>query len=505
MTRLAAFALFLASAALARGATAPAWGAAKITLGAEGESLFKVAAPDEIPAQDEGPDAVDVLRAIAAGALSAGTNAPPPSVATNAPPAVATTNAVLAMANGGPLGDADATDAENHFGDTAATTPSSNAGFSDGIDRDAPNFVTASLLIMSPGDELYSCAGHAAIRLECPTFGLDYCFSYESESVKEKVLTFFMGKLKMGMFAVPTADWVRHYREMGRGIMQYRLNLPPDVKQRLWKNLDGEVAKGPDQPYDCFRHGCAQSVLTTLLKALGDGKLEIVPWPDKYSRTRREFVDANVRGFPWNRFFLYTIIGTEADWEVGNLRKVVIPGDLLEFLRTSRIGGVPVIDAPGVELLSPRPMGPAPAVTPLTVSWLFAAVAVANAFLKWRGIVALFMAVQTLAGLFFAYLVFVSDLPATGWNWLVVPFNPLPALFWRWRRHWALGFAAVLVAWEAFMLASPHRLTDSAYLVLVAAYVVFFSATGWPRLRRMRETNHGLLTLDNNLTQGEKP
>ena len=55
-------------------------------------------------------------------------------------------------------------------------------GFNDGIDRTAPNFVTASLLVMSPGDELYSCAGHSVLRLECPTLNLDNCFTYESES-----------------------------------------------------------------------------------------------------------------------------------------------------------------------------------------------------------------------------------------------------------------------------------------------------------------------------------
>ena len=80
----------------------------------------------------------------------------------------------------------------------------SNEGFHDGIDRDAPDFVIASLLIMVPGDELYSCAGHAVLRMECPSFNLDFCFSYESESVREKILTYFRGKLKMGMFAVPT-------------------------------------------------------------------------------------------------------------------------------------------------------------------------------------------------------------------------------------------------------------------------------------------------------------
>ena len=39
-------------------------------------------------------------------------------------------------------------------------------GFNDGIDRTAPNFVTASLLVMSLGDELYSCEENIAGRKE---------------------------------------------------------------------------------------------------------------------------------------------------------------------------------------------------------------------------------------------------------------------------------------------------------------------------------------------------
>ena len=40
------------------------------------------------------------------------------------------------------------------------------ATFNDGIDRTDPNFVTASLLVMSPGDELYSCEEYIAGRKE---------------------------------------------------------------------------------------------------------------------------------------------------------------------------------------------------------------------------------------------------------------------------------------------------------------------------------------------------
>ena len=115
-------------------------------------------------------------------------------------------------------------------------------GINDGVDRTDPNFVTASLVTASPGEELFSCVGHAFIRLECPTFKLDYCFSDESENVRDRVFAFLAGRLKMGMFSVPTEKLLDDYRKDRRGVRQYRLNLAPDVKQRLWKLLDGKVA-----------------------------------------------------------------------------------------------------------------------------------------------------------------------------------------------------------------------------------------------------------------------
>ena len=367
----------------------------------------------------------------------------------------------------------------------AALTPqtaAANDGFNDGIDRSDPNFVTASLLIMSPGDELYSCAGHACIRLECPTFNLDYCFSYESESVKEKVLTFFMGKLKMGMFAVPTADWLKRYEELGRGVTQYPLNLPPDAKQRLWKLLDDKVAEGPNLPYDHLKRGCAQSVLTILQEALKPYRLSVTSWPPQYKQTRREFAMNSIQHtHPWNLFFLQAICGAELDREVPNAQKVLLPDDLLALLREAKVTGRAVIDGEEDELLTAKPVKAPSVFTPIIASALFFAVAASNIFLKSTWIDVGFLVFQALLGAFFSYLVFLSNLPATSWHWLVMPFNLLPALFWKWRRKWALWFAAALVLWECGMIFYQHRLTDPAYLVLVAAFVLMYVRIGCPR------------------------
>ncbi len=379
----------------------------------------------------------------------------------------------------------------------AAATPqpnlSVNAGFTDGIDRADPDFVKASLLIMSPGDELYSCAGHACIRLECPKFNLDYCFSYESEGVADKVWTFLRGKLKMGMFAVPTEDYLKIGRDEGRGVKQYTLNLPPDAKQRLWRILDERVAQGPFLPYDYMERGCAQAALNVIMEALPPHQLIVAQWPEKFLNwTRREFVRDATQGYWWQQMPMCAICGTEADKATSRFENVVVPLGLLEILQIGKVRGKSVIDGDGEELLpvvakhGESDFSIAKIVTPNMVSLSVVILSVANFFFKWVWLDWLFLAFQSLAGALFTYLVLFSSLPSTGWNWLIVPFNLLPLIFWKWRELWAGWFAGLLALWVAGMILWPHFLTLPAYLVLVAAYIVMYVRIGWQgRERRL--------------------
>ena len=365
-------------------------------------------------------------------------------------------------------------------------------GFNDGIDRTDPNFVTASLLVMSPGDELYSCAGHSCIRLECPKFNLDYCFSYESESVKDKVWEFFSGKLKMGMFSIPTAEYLKQYEKDGRGVNQYALNLPIGVKRHLWKLLDEKVAEGANLPYDYIKRGCSQFIVAILRKALAaeNVTMEIPAWPAKYDLTRRELVERAVsRNYPWTRILLQSICGNYADKEVPKIEKVVTPSDVLDFLKAARVNGMPIIDGNGTVIHAVTRKDPTmPAITPWGVAWVAVTLSVFNLFLKRSYVDYGFLAFQSVMGLVLTYLVFLSDVPVTGWNWLLIPFNLLPLVFWKWRLKWALWFAIVLLLWDAWMICWPHQLTDPAYLVLVGAYIIFYlKFTSFGRVALLRD------------------
>jgi len=341
------------------------------------------------------------------------------------------------------------------------------------IDRADPNFVKASLLVMGPGGSLYSCVGHVCFRLECPKFNLDYCFSYESEGVGDKVLSFLSGNLKMGLFAVPTEKYLADYKAEGRGATQYALDLPPEAKQRLWKLLDDKVAEGVNLPYDFIHRGCAQSTLKYLFEATRPAPIEYPPWPAKYEKTMRElFVDA-MGSHPWNLSFLQVLGGIDVDADFPKIRRVVVPSDLLEFLQGTKVGGRPILTGESTVLLPQTNGSHRPWFTPMMAAGCMFALAVTSWFAAGVTIDCLFLALQTALGGFLMYLVFGSNLPATTWNWLLVPFNPLPIALWKWRKYCALPFAAITLLWIGFVVFWPHMLTGWPYVALAAAYAVW--------------------------------
>jgi len=352
-----------------------------------------------------------------------------------------------------------------------------SAGFNDNIDRTDPNFVKASLLVVDPGEVMYSCFGHAVIRLECPRFNLDYCFSYESENILANKWRFFWGDLKMGMFAIPTQEFLKVYAAERRGVKQYGLNLPPDAKQRLWQHLDGKVAEGVRLKYDQVARCCAQSVFRQIRHALGETRVDYAVWPDGFegTKTRREIARDFIRDEPWTSFVMSAVSGSLLDENCPKGEKIIIPEDLLTVLKGAKINGVPIVSGEGVVLLPSHPLSEASWCTPMVIALAVLALAVVNLFLSRRILDLALLSVYAVFGMSFFLLVCISSLPTNGWNWMLVPFNPLPLVFWRWRRVWGVCFAGVLAAFAVFVSLMPHRITEWPYVVFVAGFALLFA------------------------------
>lgn len=330
------------------------------------------------------------------------------------------------------------------------------------------DFVTASIVVASPGTILYSAFGHACLRLQCPSHGLDFTFSNEAEDAAHNLLLFFAGRLNMGVRAVPTGQYLQQYREEGRAVYEYRLNLPIAVKQRLWQQMD-ERLQAPDEPYDYMNAGCAVSVMHWMEDAIDADSLTFAPWPEKFGRSRKE-IGADALNNLWIRFALHSIIEGEANYtDVRPQDKCIIPAELVEVLQQATAYGRPLLAKEGRQLLPlTKPLG-SPWFTPVMMAFLLLAIALLN--VRWCSHVIriVLWCLYTLFGAFVTYLWLFSSLCCTQWSVLIIPFSVLPLMLWRWRRLWALPFAALAVLWSVVVAFWPHVLVDAAHIVLSLA------------------------------------
>lgn len=362
-------------------------------------------------------------------------------------------------------------DAEGQYVDTV---------FHDHVNRQAEDFIQAGLVVCDPSDVLYSTLGHACLHLECPAFDKDFFFSYESEGVPHKVLTFLRGDLKMGMVAWEREDFLAMYAADGRGVREYQLNLTTEQEQALWYYLDQRVDEGVTLPYDYFHRGCAKAVVQVVKSALGQQTIHYGAWPERIVvKTQRELVADYITDSPWNEFILYFLVGTEGDWDCALEQKLIIPADLAEVWQHAEIGGKKLLASEARILVVPEEKESGEKLVMLKHWCMPIMVAIMLLLLTWWTPWPM-LVMQTALGLLMAYLIGFSDLPCTTWNWLIIPFNPLVAIGWHWRRYWALPMAILLMVWLLVMAVYPHTLVGLPHVVLAAGVVLMLlKHTDW--------------------------
>ncbi len=355
---------------------------------------------------------------------------------------------------------------------------------------EADDFVTASILVATPSEVLYTCLGHACIRMQCPHYDLDVVYTYESEDVTDKVLTFLMGNLKMGMTALPTEPMVAFYASQGRGVTEYVLNLPLEKRKQLWRYLDEKVEEGMNLPYDYLYRGCVVASLRAIRTAVLPDTISFGEWDEKFTKkTLRTLIGDQTKDFPWNRFFIFSIGGTVGDESRAAIDKVVTPSDFVEVLHKATLNGQPILKSSSTLVNQTVSIKPAGWFTPMTLACILLMFAIFSCFWMQRPLSILLLALQSVLGLLLTYLIVFSKLPATEFNWLIIPFNLLPLLLWHWRRWWLLYFAMVYLGWSVVMLTyKENPLVDRAYIVIVLSLIVNYIGQ-WLQLRKQNKLN----------------
>lgn len=420
------------------------------------------------------------------------------------------------------------------FAPVGAKTPRPVAA--DTAATDSSRFVTASLLVITPGPDIYSVLGHTALRMQCPSKGLDYCFSFETETGLAGYLSFFAGQSHAGFMPVPTATFLAGYRQQGRGVTQYDLNLTPHEKQELWRALDNDMLEGAHRKFNLIQNNCTSMALLKIESILDDEGIDFrrMPAPMYYKNGRG--VEYLSRRSPWAQFLFMTFLGSEADtdWPLENkmnpeliipvLRNAIIrPADAAMAQRggDAAVEAVPQRRQEGAPTVAARPVLSGVVVplvplrnaydeaSPLTPGRVFGALLLLTAVYalwsvrtyrkakaagsqpkascQWLTAWRVVAAVYGLLSLFLLYVTLVSGLFGVHWNWLLIPFSIVPFLVWLFFRKRegyvkvyvfyaaALALFIAIVPWLTTQLMPAHYLIAGILLLLCAAHYLRLS------------------------------
>ena len=336
---------------------------------------------------------------------------------------------------------------------------------------DSSNFVTASLLVASPGEALYSSYGHCALRMECPVHNLDYCFSFEMDfnsSINDYV-KFFAGNVQSHILAVPTGEYVGAYKKEGRGIKQYELNLSTKEKQELWRVLDNDYVDEQFRKYNLIENNCSSILFATILGAPIDREVEFGQLPEHFSLNNGQMVRHDAHLSPWTEFLDISFLGTESDNYCGIINKISPEsfGPVIKSIKLVDRSGAKAPLLKGEKELQPKTLTVEPTRwTPTLVFSIMLAIVLLVSLLnymsrcktigKWLDVVLLVL--QTIIGLMLIYTSFVSGLFGKNWNWYLIPFNPLPLiiwLIWRKRKEFYKVYLFYAIVLALFILATP--------------------------------------------------
>ena len=334
---------------------------------------------------------------------------------------------------------------------------------------DSSNFVTASLLIASPGEAIYSTYGHAAIRMECPVHNLDYCFSFEQEADMGGFIKFFVGKTDAHMVAVPTVKFLTEFNKEGREVKQYILNLTTHEKKELWRLLDNDYVDEEVRHFNLLQNNCSSVSLMAIENVVTDETIDFNGWPEEFKMNNGKVFRLMTKSSPWLEFISITLGGTESDafWEQ---EQRAAPALLTKVIKKAEI-----VDANGNRrpMINDEkqifPLKNRFEASPVTPFWVFsllflAVLLITLAQFKWklkwpvRALDILLMVLVTAVGFFLIYTSFVSGLFGKHWNWYLIPFNPLPLiiwLIWRKRKGYYKVYLLYTVVLVLFILATP--------------------------------------------------
>ena len=346
--------------------------------------------------------------------------------------------------------------------------------------------VFASFIIAEPSNDIYSCCGHCAIRMQCPSHDMDYCFTYSFSNTLENKFRFFNGTGKGSFVPMYTDEFLEEYRETHRGVMEYKLNLTLEEKRVLWQSLDENVHSSSHWRYDFLKTNCSAMCAYIIERSLIGERIEYGKLDPVLTGDNRTFVKYIFAKHPWFQFFWLTILGAEGE-DVSEVYTRLAPIIITDVWGDARLVNDstgetrPIFDGAPIQISNEHTELATSPVTPFVAFLALLVVALVITALYLKGVARkvvvgfdiVLLAAQTIAGIVSLYFNTLSQLQGVQDSWHVLVMNPLPLLvvllFRKKPKYMRMGFmlySALIVVYLCAAPFSPQILLPHVFIAL---------------------------------------
>jgi len=238
---------------------------------------------------------------------------------------------------------------------------------------------------MQPGTIFFERFGHDAIVVVDPVTGAatSYNFGFFDPDEPDFIANFVYGHMRYRLQALPFADDMAYYREVGRGVSIQWLDLDPGQATALAAALaENARPENAVYRYDYFTDNCSTRVRDALDRALG-GALRRQLSGRSRGNTFRDDAVRLASPAPWMWLGFDLGLGPAADRANSLWDDAFVPMRLADVLAgVRRDDGRPLVTA--TEQVLPHRLAPEPPEAPRRWwPWLLAGLALVAAMLLW--------------------------------------------------------------------------------------------------------------------------
>ncbi|HWS79195.1 MAG TPA: DUF4105 domain-containing protein [Thermomonas sp.] len=244
-----------------------------------------------------------------------------------------------------------------------------------------PTAPRIGVVTMGPGDIFWERFGHNAIVVDDPSLGEPVSYNFGFFDLAEDGFTgrFVRGEMQYMLVALPLAQDMQYYREVGRGARLQWLDVDPVQARRLAAEL-AENAKPENARYryDYYTDNCSTRVRDAVDRALGGALRRQMQGRSSGDSYRSESVRlASPATWMWLGFDVG--LGPYGDRPLSRWEQAFLPRRLADDLREIKLAdGRPLVVAE--EVLLPQRQAAEPAEQPRRLwPWLLAGLVAAAA------------------------------------------------------------------------------------------------------------------------------